>query len=58
MEDLRVCDVCDKHMEDGYVISDGMEYYCSDDCLYGVYTKEEYLNMFDEDYAYWTMFED
>ena len=53
-----ICDICNKKMLDGYVISDGMEYYCSDDCLYGAFTKKEYLNMFNNGYAYWTTFED
>ena len=53
-----ICDICNKKMLDGYVISDGIEYYCSDNCLYGAFTKKEYLNMFNNGYAYWTTFED
>ena len=41
-------------MTSGYVIDDGIEYYCSDDCLYSVYSEEEYECLCADDLAYWT----
>ena len=41
-------------MPDGYVINDGLEYFCSDDCLHSTYTHEEYMEMYFNDDAYWT----
>tara|TARA_R100000781_G_scaffold113229_1_gene81351 strand:+ start:1229 stop:1498 length:270 start_codon:yes stop_codon:yes gene_type:complete len=44
----RKCDNCNKGMNEGYCISDGIGYACSDKCLYvDGYTKKH----FDEDYA-------
>lgn len=54
----RICDVCGAKMEFGYVIDDGLEYYCSDDCLHGVYSEEEYDELCQEDQAYWTVWEE
>lgn len=34
------CNCCDKPMTSGYVICD--EFFCSDDCLHGWYSAEEY----------------
>ena len=42
----------------GYVIDDGLEYYCSDDCLYGAYSEQEYDELCKDDRAYWTEWED
>ena len=54
----RICSACGKEMSSGYVIDDGLEYYCCDECLYGVYSEEEYDEMCQEDYAYWTEWEE
>lgn len=54
----RVCDICKKPIKCGYVIHDGLEYYCSDECLATKYTDKEYDNMYDSDEAYWTDFFD
>ena len=54
----RICDECGAEMEFGYVINDGMEYYCSDDCLHGVYSEDEYGELCQEDLAYWTVWEE
>jgi len=48
------CSHCNKLMYEGYVINDGLEYYCSEDCLHEHYTDEEYFDMFEECDAYWT----
>ena len=53
-EPARFCSECGELMIDGYCISDGFEYFCSDECLYKNYSKEEYDKMYEEDDAYWT----
>lgn len=50
----RICTCCDKHMNSGYVIRDGEEYFCDDDCLHGWYSEEEYDELCQEGQAYWT----
>lgn len=50
----RICTCCDKYMTSGYVIRDGEEYFCDDDCLYGWYSEEEYDELCQQDEAYWT----
>lgn len=35
-----ICSCCDKHMTSGYMIHE--EWFCSDDCLRGWYSVEEY----------------
>ena len=56
-DNSRRCDVCGKRMTFGYVIDD-CEYYCSDDCLHKKYTPQEYEEMYKNDVAYWTEWED
>ena len=55
---MRICSECKKKMTVGYCIYDGLEYYCSGECLHKHYTKEEYLEMYDEGNSYWTEWED
>jgi hypothetical protein len=57
---MRICSECKKKMNEGYCIDGGSEYYCSDECLHKHYTKEEYLEMYDDGYgdSYWTEWED
>ena len=51
---MRKCSICGNEMssgyyvEDGYLNENGAEYYCSDECLYSVYTEEEYQEMHEE----------
>lgn len=47
-------------MDEGYYIDNGLEYYCSDECLHKHYTEEEYEEMYDDSngYSYWTEWED
>lgn len=45
-------------MDSGYCIQDGLEYYCSDECLHKHYSEEDYLDMYDCDEAYWTEWEE
>ena len=55
----RTCSECDKPMVEGYCMFDGLEYYCSDECLHKHYTQEEYLKLYDNGNGdcYWTTWE-
>ena len=61
---MRKCSICGEEMssgyyvEDGYLNENGAEYYCSDECLYSVYTEEEYQEMYEEGQAYYTEWEE
>lgn len=46
--DKRFCDNCGRYMTRGYVIENGCEYYCSDDCLHTRYSEEEYLKLYND----------
>lgn len=52
--EFRKCSVCNCSMSSGYVIQDGEDYYCTDDCLTKVMSFEEYTDMYSNDDAYWT----
>ncbi len=55
----RVCNTCDQELGfDGFVVDDGTEYYCSEECLYKRITEEEYIELYEEGLAYWTEFEE
>lgn len=53
-DEPRYCTACGKEMWSGYVIDDGEEYYCSDECLNYYYSEREYLELCEEDRAYYT----
>lgn len=53
-ESVRTCTNCGKVMTSGYVIADGKEYFCSDECLSGYYSEDEYRELCEHDAAYWT----
>ena len=57
---MRYCSECGKPMREGYCIDNGLEYYCSDECLHKHYTEEEWLDMYDDGNSdnYWTQWED
>lgn len=57
MEEYRICTTCGQKMTSGYVINDGDEYFCCDDCLHGYYSEEEYDELCQQDAAYWTEWE-
>lgn len=57
LEDLRRCDICGKVMNEGFLIDDN-EYFCSEECLHKKYSEEEYLEMYKNDVAYWTEWEE
>ena len=45
-------------MNQGYVINDGEEYYCDDECLWAWYSEEEYDELCQQGLAYWTEWEE
>lgn len=51
---VRVCSECGKPMIDGYVVYDGEEYYCSDECLHKHFTEDEWGEMYESDCGYYT----
>lgn len=55
-EYVRICSECEDYFDEGYLIDDGSEYFCSDVCLHKNYTEQEYLEMYNDDVAYWTTF--
>lgn len=56
---FRICSHCGKPMREGYVIENGLEYYCSDECLHKHYTAEEWNEMYSDDGdSYWTEWDD
>lgn len=59
MEDKRICTECGKEMREGFCIENGIEYYCTEDCLYKNISEEEYLELYDEGNgdSYWTQWE-
>ena len=55
---FRICNVCGAKMTFGYVIDDGLEYYCSDECLNYAYSEEEWDELCQDDRGYWTEWDD
>lgn len=49
----KICDICGEKTSFGYIIDDDLECYCSDDCLWGAYSEEEYDELCQENRAYW-----
>lgn len=47
-KEKRICSHCGEVMHQGYCIEQGLEYYCSDSCLYQHYTKEEFDEMYND----------
>jgi hypothetical protein len=44
----RKCDKCGCGMNEGYVVYNGEEHYCSEECLNKVYTAEQWTKMYEE----------
>ena len=56
----RQCDECGSGMNEGFVVNDGDEYFCSDKCLHEKYSKKDWKRMYgsgDSD-SYWTDWND
>ena len=43
----RICNECKKEMNKGYCIENGIEYYCSEECLHKHITPEEFEELYD-----------
>jgi len=56
MESLRVCSRCNALTKEGYVVNDGDEIFCSDQCLSVNYPPEVWAEMSKDDnkHNYWT----
>ena len=51
---VRKCSICGSPVIAGYCVNDGMDYYCSDDCLHMVFTDEEWEIVYQTDGGYYT----
>lgn len=53
---VRHCDECGKEMWDGYCIENGIEYYCSEECLHKNISEEYFEELYDngDGDSYWT----
>lgn len=58
IQDHRRCKKCGESMDEGFCFGDGEFYYCSEECLYQDYTEQEYLEMHEGGYGYWTEWEE
>lgn len=56
-EEPRVCSECGKEMTEGYCIENGLEYYCSADCLDKHYSEEEWADLYATGDSYYTEWE-
>jgi len=54
----RHCDECGDCMSQGYVVADGEEFYCSDECLHKHYTPEQWAQMYVNGVGYYTEWEE
>lgn len=52
----KICDECGHLMDEGFVVDDGFEYYCEEDCLHKHYSEKEWEEMYDDGNgdSYWT----
>ena len=55
-ENIRECSECHDIITEGYVIHDGEEYYCSDECLSKNYRDNEFDELYEQGDSYWTEF--
>lgn len=51
------CSECGRIMKSGYVVYDGEEYFCSDECKDSWWSEEEWQELMENDNAYWTEWE-
>lgn len=54
--EIRQCTSCGKLMLDGYVVNDGLEYYCDNNCFDKEHGLDNLEDMYQNDEAYWTEF--
>lgn len=53
-EDFRICDQCGSVMQSGFMEESGAWYFCSEECLKENMTWDEYMEMYEEDTAFYT----
>ena len=55
-EHYRICSECGKVMVEGYCIDNGMDYYCSDECLHKHMSQDEFDALYNDGRgdSYWT----
>lgn len=53
---MEKCNVCQSEIQEGFLVEYD-EHYCEVKCLESVYTPEEYLEMYENEQAFWTIFE-
>lgn len=58
MDEKIYCTSCNREMKEGYTICDGIQHYCSDECLNTEITEEEYKELHEQGYGFWTTYED
>lgn len=60
MENKRKCNACNATMNEGFVIDNGAEHYCSTECLQTIMTIEDFEKLYDdgEGDSYWTEWDD
>ena len=54
--EVKKCSECHNIMTEGYIIRDGEEYYCSDECLSKNYRDNEFDELYEQGDSYWTEF--
>ena len=54
--ETRICTECKNKVSSCFIINDGDEYYCSEECLHKHYTEKQYIKMYENYLAYWTEF--
>ena len=47
-DNMRECSECGNLMLSGYCIENGLEYYCSDECLHKHLSNDEYMELYDD----------
>lgn len=55
---MRKCVVCDSDMHEGFLNESDGSTYCSEDCLRTVMSEQEYQQAYEQDWMFWTSWED
>lgn len=51
---VKKCDKCGKTMEEGFSIAFDLEIYCSEECMFQLYSENEYHEMYEDGISYYT----
>jgi len=54
----RKCDECGELFNEGYILNDGDEYFCSKKCVNQKYSEKEFKELLELDLIYFTEWED